>query len=59
MQYKGSHKQNKKPTHTKKENICKWWSWQGSGLQNLQTAHENYYDQNKQPNQKKKKKRTK
>jgi len=34
--------------------MCKWWTWQGSGLQNLQTAHAEYYDQNKQLNQKKK-----
>ena len=68
MQYRGNHKQNKtkkdnphkkRKKKTKRENMCKWWTWQGSGLQNLQTAHAEYYDQNKQLNQKKKKKRAK
>ena len=36
---KGNHKQNEKTTYGLRENICKWWDWQGLNFQNVQRAH--------------------
>ena len=27
---KGNHEQNEKTTYGLRENICRWWDWQGS-----------------------------
>ena len=29
---KGNHEQNEKTTYGLRENICRWWDWQGSNL---------------------------
>ena len=39
MHRKGNHKQDKKTTQRIGENIYKWITWQGTNLQNIQTAH--------------------
>ena len=36
----GKSKQNEKTMYRLGENICKWCDWEGTSLQNLQTAHE-------------------
>ena len=43
---KGNHKQNEKTTHRIGENICKQSNWQGSNLQNMQTAYTAQYQKN-------------
>ena len=51
---KGNHKQNEKMAHRMGVNTCKLSKRQGISLQNIQTAHADLCQENKQPNQKKK-----
>ena len=45
---KGNHKQNKRTTYRRGENICKRCNWQGLNFQNIQTAYTT--QQQKKPN---------
>ena len=56
MHSKGNHRQNEKTTYRMRENICKWWDWQGINFQSLQTAHATQYFKKTQSKKKKKRK---
>ena len=55
---KGNHEQNEKTTYGLRENICRWWDWQGFNFQKKKKCKQynnnnnNKKNNNKQSNQK-------